>query len=872
MLQQTPIRAHPEYAMFVNQVLALLGPNKRVADVKFRQLWDIILHVTPGLSDFTLFIDGLDECDDSDEMSQTQMISELINLSTKANAQVVVLFRHHPHLEAAFRDCPTIEITPTIISNDIQLYVSAEIQRHPKQLLRLEKKILRTILASCQGMFLWAEMMLRCLKSAETYNEQLMYLENPPPDLYDFYDEIISSTTTQLNPASLNRRREILVILVGIYTALPCEELSYILSLRVGVIPRVEELNELIESEKTVIRLCWPLVRVSKNQVHLIHGTVKDYLTRPVPDTNPHLHITSDESNTYLASKCLAALSQEQYRSINKIAILIRRNVASTTEEEDDKYFYQYAATHWFVHLIAVQKPEIELVQQAATFIVRNEFVSWSEFIFQLSGSQGMALEVESKLSIWREGLSKELQDVLILDRYFSGPYRAAADAFEEDGGDKTLSYLCLFQLGEYYNLATRIEEAFEIKQIVARGLIDLLGERHPLSLMAESAFALEYLGQRRFPEAEETFRRLAQIQREVLGDDRPDSFQSLQRQGMAELWMTKFADADLCLTKSLSGFIKTVGVTSFLYLMSQLTLGQVLEYQGEVRRAFLDYEHIWRYRSSILGADNPMAVWARCAMVSAYRKLGLYGEAEKAVLQVIDARTRTIGPKVSSTVDAIIQRVVLYLDMERDTEALELIEFLLDGGLVDQWFERDIQVNHVRALLELFASKIELAIEILQSLVDRSIEKGAEGRVRSMLWVRIDLAAILRRNGRGDEAPMLFDELVTSIDHDSSSSWEEPQTPIELALAEEALILVRDMKFYDADALLKENGLQWLRQEDFWILNGSPPADTAWMKRPYPEVVQEDIRSRRPLEVTRTTRISICRSKCQKSPEERLQ
>jgi Tetratricopeptide repeat len=809
-----------------------------VGDVKFRELWDIFLQIASGLPDFTLIVDGLDECDDSDEKSRKELILELIKLSTSANARVIVLFRNHPQLETAFIECPKIEITQAAISNDIQLYVSAEIQRYPKKLGRLEKKIHQTISACSQGMFLWAVMMLKCLKSADTYSEQLMYLQSPPPDLYSFYENIISTTTDRITstPISILRRREIFIILVGVYTTLTCEELSFVLSLRAGGTPRADELNALIESENTVLRSCWPLVKVSNHHVHLMHASVRDFFTRPQFETNSQIHITSDESESYLASKCLAALSQEEYRSKNKIGILIRRNVASAAEEEEDKYFYQYAATHWFVHLVAVKKPELSLVQQAATFLIGNEFVSWSEFIFQLSGSQGTVLEVESKLKIWRKGLSKELQDILILDRYFSGPYRAVAEEFQADGGDKILSYLCLFQLGAYLNLAARVGEAFEVKRVVARGLIELLGERHPLALMAESEFAFEYLQQRRFPEAEATFRRLAQIQREVLGIDRPDCFQSLQRQGMAELWMSKFADADLCLTESLSGLINTVGVASFLYLMSQLTLGQVLEYRGEVRRASLEYEHIWKYRKEVLGPDNSMAVWAHCAMVSTFRKQGQYQDAEKAVLEVIDSRTRILGQASSPTVDAIIQRVVLYLDMANYTEALELIEFILDGGLVDKWFERVVQVNHVRALVELFVGNAELAMEILQSLMDQAIEKGIGGRVRSLLWVRCDLATIYRRNGRSDDAPMLFDELVTSIDSDSDTSWEEPQSPAELALAEKALILVREMKSYDADLLLQENGLKWLRQEDFWILNGDPAADTAWMKRPYTE------------------------------------
>jgi len=311
-----------------------------------------------------------------------------------------------------------------------------------------------------------------------------------------------------------------------------------------------------------------------------------------------------------------------------------------------------------------------------------------------------------------------------------------------------------------------------------------------------------------------------------------------LQRQGMAELWMTKFADADLNLTESLQGLLNTSGPKSFLYLLSQLSLGQVLEYSGEVRRAILDYEHVWSYRRSTLGPDNPMAVWAQCAMVSGYRKLRRYEDAEKAVVEVIDSRTRTLGPRTASTVDAIIQRLVLYLDSERFLEALEMAEFILDGNLVEQWFERTCQVEHVRALLEVFTGNIADAINILEASVDEALKRNEKGRVRSILWVRLDLATLLRRKGRDDDALMLFDDIVTRIITESKtimpvSTWEITQSPHDLQIAEEALRLVREIKTYEAEVLLKRNKLKWARQEDFWILEGYPPADTGWMKRP---------------------------------------
>jgi hypothetical protein len=88
---------------------------------------------------------------------------------------------------------------------------------------------------------------------------------------------------------------------------------------------------------------------------------------------------------------------------------------------------------------------------------------------------------------------------------------------------------------------------------------------------------------------------------------------------------------------------------------MAQLTLGQVLEYQGDIRRASLDYGHIWRYRASYFGPDNPMAVWARCAMASIYRKLGQYDtEARRGhgATQVANARLHiALTPYYHSTI-----------------------------------------------------------------------------------------------------------------------------------------------------------------------------------------------------------------------------
>jgi tetratricopeptide (TPR) repeat protein len=831
-LELDEVKASGQHRVAIDQVTALSKSNNLSGlDFPFLRLWSILCDVAKVVREFTLIVDGLDECD---EECRNDLCLELIKLASEPNARIILLFRPTSALQRVFDESFKIEITPNLIRQDIQLYVTKETRKHPR-LTRHQEKIIDKVPQWCNGIFLLAKLMLDCLKHAATYTKQLEYLATCPPGISQFYEELLSRRTAQLTDDRLQRRREIFLILLKILTSPTCEELSVILALRDGT-SQLDEDDKLIDPEEEILQLCCPLVHISKGHVSLMHESVREFLVQPGSGTSFSVHMTFDASDAFLARKCLLALSQDEYQSPNKISILIRRNVAAAADEDEDKYFYQYAATHWFIHLFALLEPAVSLIELAARFLGGNEFVSWSEFIFQLSGSQGTMLEVEGKLKVWTSSLSPDIRDYLlqVVENYFTGPYRSIAKVFEEEGGDKELPYLCLFQLGAFYNLSARLEEAFEVKKSVAEGLVGLLGERHPLSLMAESAYALEFLGQGRMREAEETFGRLAQIQREVIGPDRPDCFQSLQRQGMAELWMTKYAEADLNLTASLDGFIKTgVGVGSFLYLLSQQTLGCVLEGQGEIKRATLDFEHVWRYRVSILGPDNPMAIWSRCAMVSTYRKTGRYDEAETAVNEVIESRKRALGSEASPTVDAVIQKIVLFRETGKADEALELIDFISGEGLAKPWFERVCQVDHIRALLEIDAGKFESPRKILQALVDQALDKGLEGRNRSMLWVRLDLATILRNHDREDEALMLFDDLVTSKGSESSSSWEVPQAPNELVIAEKALQLVRKIRVQQAEDLLEKNGLRWVRQEDFWMLAGGPAADTGWMKAP---------------------------------------
>ena len=101
-------------------------------------------------------------------------------------------------------------------------------------------------------------------------------------------------------------------------------------------------------------------------------------------------------------------------------------------------------------------------------------------------------------------------------------------------------------------------------------------------------------------------------------------------------------------------------------------------------------------------------------------------------------------------------------------------------------------------------------------------------------MWPRLTLADTLRKHDGPDEAATLFDDFVKPAvkDTDSNRSLEEePDTLHLLAVAEEALEHVRLAAFEEEDRLFGEDGLEWVRKQDSWILSGGRVTDTAAME-----------------------------------------
>ena len=182
-------------------------------------------------------------------------------------------------------------------------------------------------------------------------------------------------------------------------------------------------------------------------------------------------------------------------------------------------------------------------------------------------------------------------------------------------------------------------------------------------------------------------------------------------------------------------------------------------------------------------------------------------------------------------------QLAVVYREMDRPEEPQTLLDLMSEENTLQNEFERFCQFEQLRALLAFDSRAYSAAHDRLKSLLCHATARGRDANNRDLLWVRLTLPDMLRKHHKSDEVAALFDDIVRPAIEDTESDQsliEEPDSPHQLAITEEALRHVRLASFVVADRLLGENGLELVRKQDFWILFGGQVTDTAALKGAY--------------------------------------
>ena len=263
------------------------------------------------------------------------------------------------------------------------------------------------------------------------------------------------------------------------------------------------------------------------------------------------------------------------------------------------------------MHLTALANPAKGLLEEVGRFLTGPQFITWSEVRFRLDNQDpNAAINVRPNLESWLSLLPRNARDIICPSRYFELPYTSLACFYNKEGGDKMLPLLCQARLGDYWSLtgAGDFNKEHRLLEIVAEGFRNLLGESSPHYLKAECNLLIQYSWMNRWQEAYEGLSRVAQIQQELVGENLPDYYISLEYAAWANYSLINLSDSVKGQARATAGLYRTTRPTDKEYLRSQMFQGWAQERQGLLDQAFCLYEDVWKTWTTMTDSENPMA------------------------------------------------------------------------------------------------------------------------------------------------------------------------------------------------------------------------------------------------------------------------
>jgi hypothetical protein len=345
---------------------------------------------------YNTYNNGLARCQECTDNANSPLLFEL---GSSQSGRVIILSRKQAEFDKLLRSSLQLPMDQSTVGPDIIHFMEQEIDRNP-DLQPLKTQIREKAMKDCQGMFLWAKLLMDSLRKEPTIRLQREVLQTFPPGLFEVYHRELKAKIATVSAGSLKICRQIFLLVLNAMEPLTVEEISTALALDC-VSNDINDEDRLHDPANAVLRLCGPLITVVNERAQMIRTSVKDFLQRLNKSNDPALRIdldiSADDSNTFLALKSLTKLSQAEYRLWEFPATLLRKHLLEghifakpTLDSYEGSVFYNYACLHWHEHVTALKRPPEALLTKLSQFLTGNEFVTWSEVLFDLKNQSGL--------------------------------------------------------------------------------------------------------------------------------------------------------------------------------------------------------------------------------------------------------------------------------------------------------------------------------------------------------------------------------------------------------------------------------------------------------------------------------------------------
>ncbi|KAL2783792.1 hypothetical protein BJX66DRAFT_330404 [Aspergillus keveii] len=371
------------YSPSLQKRLKDLRPRKRVQDVAFNELWQILLDTLVSLKKVYCIVDALDELDAN---HTSDFLPRLVALGQLApdKIKLVMSSRPLPHIQKILNVSTVLQIRleNTQMNKDIALFVEYRLRQSQPNLSEPALAEIRQAIGNrVHPSFLYARLLLNELLerhsggdwSQESVRESLVSI---PASLEDLYTQMLAEHSQK---ASVPQERQVLILRLVTNATRPLRLLE--IATVLDFLSMGNGADGIYPDTKAMARMsCGPLLEILDDEtVSIIHHSFTEFLTDSTRSENgPCGFPVIDPLKTHqlMATICL------KYMSTGGLAKGHKDDSKASTylSRVQMKYpFTDYAAKSWFDHTRRLPELGENVLSELAEFtcLKHNAFPAW---------------------------------------------------------------------------------------------------------------------------------------------------------------------------------------------------------------------------------------------------------------------------------------------------------------------------------------------------------------------------------------------------------------------------------------------------------------------------------------------------------------
>ena len=247
------------------------------------ELWEAFEHIIPLVAKPKYcVIDGVDECIDYNHTLFTKLVQ---TLEKCPNLRILLLGRSHV-IQAHSGSCAftAIEMTPAILSQDIEAFINNEIAKSDiLSLPEFRETVYKSLSGKSDGMFLWVKLMVDDLRKSSSKSEFSQRLQELPHGLEKAYQLHFLRLAQKLD-----KFEQLLAQKVLAFTIISCQPMTFVefryayaLHCRsLDTVARPLEEYLLLQPLQRILDITEGLLYMADGVLRLSHSSVRDFLVR----------------------------------------------------------------------------------------------------------------------------------------------------------------------------------------------------------------------------------------------------------------------------------------------------------------------------------------------------------------------------------------------------------------------------------------------------------------------------------------------------------------------------------------------------------------------------------------------------------------